>query len=452
MISDLKIYLELVKNNFHKLWGFLILLILSLVFFTTIDGFIDKLIISNWRFLIYGAIILFEFIYWSYFKFHLPRNKKEKVGIVIAIYSKNEKERMELKDDFVSKIHKNFQEEKLLKTFHLIFLENHFAEQIKESEDPSIFVREINQKIKAHYFVWGEVKKKKDGDEKYFFDLNGYVTHKPIPKEVSQSIAIDFSRILPKKIEFIEKIQLKGFEISADFVYLSIKYIVGVAAFVSGDFILAEKLHSNLYQQFNKFRPLPPHLREIRTKAFNFFIDEKYLIAFNYYLQGQEQDIVKNNLNFVLKHIPKHYSALLLSSQLDFLDKNISESIKKVCRARDCASGNLVWRYNLAFLYFWTDKVDKALKICKQIRQQSYEGEDNTIKEVLVFNENLITKHPEKQQLYFWIGYLTYWKLNDLSNALIYFEKFNATADSSTLKTKGEIYLSEIERKMDLTK
>ena len=206
--------------------------------------------------------------------------------------------------------------------FHFVFLKNHFSKQILDSENPVECIREMNKKIKAHYFVWGEVKKRKDGEEKYFFELDGYVVHKPVPEEVSQKISKDFSTLLPKKIEFFEKLQLKGFQISAEFVYLSIKYIVGVAAFVSTDIFLAEKLHKNLYLRFNEFKPLPSHLQEIRTNAYTLFIEETYLIALYYHSYGGESKIqkVKECLDLVFKHSPKHYGALLIKSQLDFME------------------------------------------------------------------------------------------------------------------------------------
>ena len=446
---DIKTYLEIVKNKFHAIWAFLLMLVATLLLFSLIDPLFSSL--GLYRYIAYGITLIAEFTFWAFFRWRLPRNEKDKVGVVVGLFCRDEKEQNELKDDFISKIRKNFQDEKLLKTFHLIFLKNHFAEKVINSSEPAEYIKEINKKIRAHYFVWGEVKKKKDGDEKYFFDLNGYVVHRPIPKEVSQSIAEDFSKILPKKIEFVEKIQLKGFEISADFVYLSIKYIVGVAAFVSGDLFLSERLHRNLYQQFNGFRPLPDHLRDIRTKSFNFFIDEKYLIAYYCHQEGKESKLVRENIDFVLKHISNHYSALLLASQLDFLDGNVDESIKKVCRARDCSKGNTVWQYNLAFLYFWNDQFDKALKVCKQIKQHSFEGEAKIVEEVMRFNLEQLKKYPEKVQLYFWIGYLTYWKLDDLVNALTYFEAYKQGINgTSVLGTKADNYLSEIEKKMGL--
>ena len=182
----------------------------------------------------YPILLILWIGYWAFNKFHLPRNKKNKVGIVIAIYSENESERQKLKADFISKLKKDLQQEGILNFSEVIFLKNHFSNQIKDSENPRTKLETINKKIKAHFYVWGDVKKRPDGDEgeKYFINFQGYVVHKPISQNLSQVISIDFSKVLPKEVNFLEKRSFKGFEASATIVHLAAKYIIGIAAFV----------------------------------------------------------------------------------------------------------------------------------------------------------------------------------------------------------------------------
>lgn len=448
-MGNVESYLRMVKNQFHSTWALLLLILLLLLIFKSLDSLF--LVLNNGRFLIYGSVIIIGLAYWSTFRYRLPRNKKGKVGVVIALYCESEKEKSEIKADFFSKIYKKMREENLLGDFHLIFLKNHLSEQLKNSEKPAELIVKFNKKINAHYFVWGEVKKREDGEIKYFFELNGYVVHKPIPQNLSRDLSIDFSKVLPKQLEFLEKQQLKGFEISAGLVYLSIKYIIGVAAFVSGDLILAERLHQNLYIEFNSLKPLPDHLRAIRTKAFNFFVEEKFLIALVYHRQGVNAEKVEENIQRVLTHNPSHYGALLLKTQLEFLKGNVDGSLVLALRARDCAPRDSTWRYSLAFLYFWNCQFAKALTLCKQIRQQNYAGESKSIQEVIDFNLKLLKMHPEKTQLYFWIGYLAYFKNQDLANALVYFENsLEKGVDSVILNQKAKAYLIEIKRHMQI--
>ncbi|QQS60357.1 hypothetical protein IPN41_04590 [Candidatus Falkowbacteria bacterium] len=175
----------------------------------------------------YPVLLIIWVGYWAFNKFYLPRNKKNKVGIVISIYSENDSERQKLKSDFISKLKKDLQQEGILNFSEVIFFKNHFSNQIKESVNPLTKLETINKKIKAHFYVWGDVKKRSDGDEgeKYFINFQGYVIHKPIPQNLSQIISIDFSKVLPKEVNFLEKRSFRGFEASATIVHLAAKYI-----------------------------------------------------------------------------------------------------------------------------------------------------------------------------------------------------------------------------------
>jgi len=204
-------------------------------------------------------------IFWLYNRFVLPRNKKGKVGIVIAIFSENEKERKMLKADFVSKLKNDFQQEGILNS-EIIFLKNHFSGQIKESGNPRKKLDKINEKIKAHLYIWGDIKKRPDGDEgeKYFLTIQYYVVHKPITQDFSNKLANDFSKAFLSQIEFLENKSFKELKASAAKINLAIKYIVGIAAFVSQDPKLALKLHSRLKINLDTLKPLPTELIDIK--------------------------------------------------------------------------------------------------------------------------------------------------------------------------------------------
>lgn len=403
---------------------------------------------------LYPILLILWILYWSFNKFHLPINKKNKVGIVIAIYSENETERQKLKADFISKLKEDLQKEGILNFSNVVFLKNHFSSQIKDSENPRIKLETINKKIKAHFYVWGDVKRRPDGDEgeKYFINFQGYVIHKPISQNLSQAISIDFSKVLPKEVNFLEKRSFKGFEASATIVHLAAKYIIGLAAFVSQDPQLALRLHNGLKDQFNAFRPLPPHLQDIRNRIPLLISDEKLWIAKWHYENNRideaklflEQSIVENNSN---------YGAWLLKAIIDFMvDKNIDEAMKSVKKAEQYAKNSFEWRYSKAFLCFWKEDYQNALKTCQKIKQQSYLMEPITLDEVRIFNLNLLSDNKSKVQLYFWIGFLSYFKRNNLVDALQDLENFERLADNTMneLRQKSSAYLLEIKRKMNI--
>lgn len=402
--------------------------------------------------------LLFIFLwlgYWAFNKFRLPRNKKEKVGIVIAIYSENEKERQKLKADFISKLKKDLQQEGILNFSNVIFLKNHFSNQVKESDNPRAKLESINKKIKAHFYVWGDVKKRPDGDEgeKYFINFQGYVVHKPISQSLSQTISIDFSKVLPKEVNFLEKRSFKGFEASATIVHLAAKYIIGIAAFVSQDPQLALKLHTGLKDQFNAFRPLPPYLQDIRNRIPLLISDEKLWIA-KWHFENKKINEAKIFLQEALLENNNNYGAWLLKAIIDFLiDENVDESLKSVKKAEQYAKNTFEWRYSKAFIYFWKEDYQDALKLCQKIKQQGYLTEPITLEEVRKFNLSLLSGTNPKAQLYFWIGFLSYFKRDNLGDALQDFENFVklAGANMDMLKQKSTAYLREIKQKMKIT-
>jgi tetratricopeptide (TPR) repeat protein len=403
---------------------------------------------------LYPVLLISWITYWAFNKFHLPRNKKNKVGIVIAIYSENESERQKLKADFISKLKKDLQQEGILDFSEVIFLKNHFSGQIKDSDNPQTKLESINKKIKAHFYVWGDVKKRPDGDEgdKYYINFQGYVVHKPISQNLSQIISMDFSKVLPKEVNFLEKRSFKGFEASAKIVHLAAKYIIGIAAFVSQDPQLALKLHSGLKDQFNAFRPLPLHLQDIRNRIPLLISDEMLWIA-KWHFENNRVDEMKSFLEKSLSENSNNYGAWLFKAIIDFIiDKNIDEALKSIKKAEQYAKKTFEWRYSKAFLFFWKEDYQNALKLCQKIKQQSYSNETITLKEVREFNLNLLSDSKSKAQLYFWIGFLSYFKTGNLVDALEDFESFekNAGDNMNILRQKSTAYLIEIRRKMEL--
>ncbi|HEC93873.1 MAG TPA: hypothetical protein ENI56_00665 [Candidatus Kaiserbacteria bacterium] len=422
--------------------------------FVLVDNFINQFISLEVKAVIYTVLILSWISFWTFKKFRLPRSKKEEVGIVISIFSENEKERQRLKADFIGKLKKDFQQEGILNFSEIIFLKNHFSKQIIESNNPKGILEKFNKKIKAHFYVWGDVKKRTDGDEgeKYFLNFQGYVVHKPISQNLSQEISRDFSKVLPSEVNFLEKRSFRGFEASAKIVHLATKYIIGVAAFVSNDPRLALQLHNGLKEQFNTFKPLPPHIQEIRNRIPILISDELFWIAKWYF----ENNNIEKTKEFIQKSIDENnnnYGAWLLKAMIDFsVDNNIDEALKSTKKARGYTKNSYEWRYNEAFLYFWKEDYTNALRLCQKIKKQNYLTEEVTVKEVRKFNLNILQNNPSKHQLYFWIGYLSWFKEKNIVNALQDFEKFEELADTNMdiLKQKSSAYLIEIRQKMKI--
>lgn len=424
--------------------------------FAFFDSFFEKFVSLEIRSFVYLILFILWLFFWLYNRLHLPKVKKGMVGVVIAIYSENESERKKLKNDFISALKKDLRQENLLNFADVIFLQNHYCKKlvIDSSDDPNAYLEDLTKKMRAHFFVWGNIKKRSDGDEgeKYFISFQGYVVHKPISKNLSNQISIDFSRVLPKEINFLENRSFRGFETSAALVSLAAKYVIGLAAFVSHDPIMALKLHVGLKDKFNELRPLPVHLQHIRNRI-PILISDEYLWISRWYHSKKDIPNLKNNLNKSILENSNNYAAWLFKAIVDFsIDENPDEALSSVKMAQRYAKGTFEYVYSEAFLYFWKGNYASALKMCQKIKNQSYINESLTVKEVREFNLNLLEKNPNKIQIYFFMGYLSYFKDNNLALAFSDFEKFEEMADHTMLflKQRSSTYLQEIKRKMKI--
>lgn len=442
-------FLKYIVSKVHSAWSLVFGLVVGIFAFASIDGFVEKILTGvGVRFLIYGIILLLWVLYWAHYRFCVPKNKKNKVGLVIAIYAESNHEEKRLKTDLISQLQKSISDEGFGETLKIIVLKNHFSEKIKNASD----IFNLHKKIKGHFYLFGNVKRRNDGQNTYFLDLDGMVVHSPIDINVSSVLAQDFIAILPKHVSFFEAFEFRGFQFTANIVYLAVKYIVGVAAYLSGDPHLAIKLHSNLKSEFNKFRPLPPTLQGIRDKANILLSAEELLIARRYYFS---KDLVNAEL-WLAKSFhtdPNNYGGFLFKAIKEFqVDKDPQAALRSIKSAKKYARATFEWRYSEAFLEFWTEDYETAMQSCRKISSSVYNGEENTIFEVERFNLDLLNDPGlNKPQLYFWLGYINYKKKKNLPLALEYFEKFEKLSIDKTalLKQKSNSYLVEIRRAME---
>ncbi|MBU2259741.1 hypothetical protein KKC44_03980, partial [Patescibacteria group bacterium] len=346
---------------------------------------------------------------------------------------------------------KNLRDEGLLKIAEVIFLKNHFAKKIFESDSPADEIRKMNKNIHAHFFAWGIIKKRPDeksADCKYYLSFGGgYITHRPVPNDIRNELSKDFSKVLVPSICFSERF-FQGFEISAQFIHLAVKYIIGLAAFISQDPQLAFKFHTGLKEQCKEF----PHLQIIKKKL-PFLLSEEALWIARWHEDNGRLQESKEFVEKTLAEDSNSYGGWLLKARLNFREGDIDDAFHSVKKAEDYAGARGEWRYSKAFLHFWVGEFQKALRACNKIKSQSYDGEPATCEEVIAFNLNILESTNDKPQLYFWIGFISNFKKQNLSDALVYFEKFEELAGETMpiLKSKSSAYLEEIKRKMNIS-
>ncbi|MBU4478202.1 MAG: hypothetical protein KKH34_03835 [Candidatus Omnitrophica bacterium] len=178
--------------------------------------------------------------------------------------------------------------------------------------------------------------------------------------------------------------------------------------------------------------------------------DEELLFAKKLYRDNK----IKEAEEWLAKSLTSNannYGAWLLKAVFDFRFKeDPKEALRSIKKAEKRSRFTFEWLYSKAFIYFWLEKYDKALKVCGAVLKQTYNEEHITLKEVEGFNLEAIKDNPAKVQLYYWIGFLNYKKENNLPKALEYLEEFEKKASGSMhmLLQRSQIYIKEIKRIM----
>jgi len=339
--------LKYISSKLHSAWSLFFGLVLGIFAFALVDSFFEKIVVDpKIRFLVYGIALLLWALYWTHYTFCLPKNKKNKIGLIVGIFAESNHEEKRLKADLIAQLQKSIVEQGFDSIMNIIVLKNHVSEKIKTAKD----INKIHDKVRGHFYLYGKVKRRKDGQNTYFLDLDGMVVHKPIDIAISSVLSQDFIAILPKQVSFFEAIEFKGFQFTANIVYLAVKYITGVAAYLSGDPHLAIKLHEGLRDELNNFRPLPPNIQKIRDKSVLLLSDEQLLVARSFYFKN---DMVNADawLKKCFETNPNNYGGFLLKAIIEFqINSDPKSALQSIKSAKKYAKATSEWRYSEAFI------------------------------------------------------------------------------------------------------
>ena len=115
---------------------------------------------------------------------------------------------------------------------NFIELSQPHAEKIVDYESAN----EMRIKTRSHFCIYGNVRKRPiNGQEHQVIELNGIVTHKEVPKEISEKFSKEFTELFPTEINFPAGNELIAFKFTSDWAAIVAKYIIGIAATLSGD-------------------------------------------------------------------------------------------------------------------------------------------------------------------------------------------------------------------------
>ena len=145
---------------------------------------------------------------------------------------------------------------------------------------------------------------------------------------------------------------------------------------------------------------------------------------------------------------PTNYEGNILRSIWLFLEKReIDTAIAEIQRSRN--RKDILWRYNLAFLYAYEGKMKEAIREYNKA-SNGYLPNTKVLGDIIDFIYWVVEKEPNKCQLYFCLGLIHFLSTEDYSQALREFEIFLELTPPDLFPDAtltAEKYINTIQRK-----
>jgi hypothetical protein len=432
---------------------FIVLLVVFCLFLLFFSGSkLDNISISEWFIILCSLIIMF--LIW-YQKIRIPRNKKNCVGFVVAITAETEKQYTQIVNDFILHLQALISKGKLTYTFKFIILPEHHALKIQTVED----ARKYLNLIKGHFMVFGKAKVRKvQNEDKHVIDINGIVRHTPIPIQAGRAFSAEFSSVFPNRMFLSTQNDLFGFEFTSDLLNFVARYIIGIASLYSGDFIYSESVFKDLRESMKGVASIHPSAIRIKQRIPEWLIEiyiARIAIAYRKYRETYNEDSL-SEMEYYLDEVnnisPNNYSYINYRAILYFIKGRDTESAKrelKKCKKEK----DVLWRYNLAFIYAYEGDMMKASQQY-QIAFRDKSPPKYNIFEIEEFISWIFEEAPDKIQLSFCLGLINYRVKNDNVRALKDFEKFIENVpekDFEFQQDSARNYIEEIKKILETT-
>ena len=427
-----------VSENWHSPLALLVASVVlaggCIAFFARLD--LTALSLLEWVFtgIAVGAL---SFVWWLTTR-RVAKTPKGKLGFGVAISYEDARYGKELRQDFLLAIRDLLQGTPLSHGIHFNEFGPHIADRLDDLES----ARKLLDRSRTHFLIWGRARQRDSSKGPvHRLDIHGMVKHARVPIEVSRALAEEFNQVLPQHLTISKRDDVVTLPLTAFWIDTSTRYIVGIAALISGDLDFAEELLSSAETRLtqpsghelpslnrSKVREKLAALYEVRlTKLGNLYgvkRDKKYLEQCEPVLAKLED------------YMPDSYSARLQRAIGAFVLRRDIEKARSELAA--CHSEqDITWRYSEAFLFAYEGHLDAAYDAYKKAFSRELADETVPIQSEQ-FIEGVLDEEPEKYWLYFALGMINHRAKRDFVAAKRDFGRFCEQAEPGRFAVQVE--------------
>jgi tetratricopeptide (TPR) repeat protein len=356
----------------------------------------------------------------------LPKTVKGKVGFVVCLSCDNEDQASRIRSDFIRTLHGLIQSGRTGRTFQFIEVPQWRAEKVVSEDD---FLR-LRVDTRALFVLCGRVRVGNVAGKRHdFIELNGVVGHSPISEAIGKKLKEEFGELLPRKVMISTDDDLLAFEFTSQWAELVARYVIGIAATVSGDFDYAENLFRDALDRVPVRRegdfPVFAKLRERLPRRIAELYEGRAVIAYERWVvthDPAEIEYLGANLSQINLDQYCTVQALNLSAIHAFLARNDVGGSLAFLERVDGAWRDSAWHLNVAFLVAFQGDLKTALRHYRKAAEQRLHPD--LLAKIEDFVYYIATTRADKYQLYYCLGFFN-WKIKgDMLLAARYFQRF----------------------------
>lgn len=379
--------------------------------------------------ILYIVLSFVVFFIW-FFSVRIKKINKKNIGMVFAIETENLKQKKRLSSSFYDQV-VNIIRESTDREIEILQLDEYYSRRLRKDKN---FSKKLINKIRANIILYGKMEKRKNNaKDLYSIDFNAIVSHKALPKELSQIISQEMSYILPKNINFELDNEFSSFTITSEIIGESVKFILGLSFAYSRLYDEAYKMHKDC---------LDISLTKFNNNKKNLFAERLYKLSLLYVVselillaqQSRKDGCLEKSIEYIntaLIFDSDNYGLLLEKSISCFLIGNIRESMDILIKCSKNKS-DYTWAYNKAFLHTFEGDFDAAYKLYKMVVNKPV-GK-NVANQCEIFIINYLKQYPEKYELFYALGMIYYKIKQDYQLACEYFNLFITNSEKDNNK------------------
>jgi tetratricopeptide (TPR) repeat protein len=406
-----------------------------------------------WQAICTGSTSLIVAVAWVWSR-RLPTAPRNRVGIAIAIGRSDSHAGRQFSMDFVNEIRQLLVRGQTGRSFEVVEIPAHALNGLN-LRDESV-IGELRHRSRCQFILAGQVRVRKlNGKDHLVLDLAGQVVHKPITEAQQHQFAREFTELLPGRIALPTDQDLLGFTFTGEWVNAVAKYIIGIAAAISGDVDYAESLYSAVRDEASKKTVDSPVADKIvgrLPQRFAELHEARANASFGQWKQSNELQHAQNMKAYLERIDPnllnaKRYVPLRAISAF-VVDEDPDRAIELLEQVKRDADST--WYWNIGFLYAFKGNLKKAMQLYRQGTLGGLPPEiPADIEEFIAW---ALQAYPKKTQLHYCLGVLNRDVKGDSIRAREEFEEFlRLTPQDQYLKERSQVtgWLDELPKQQD---